>query len=172
MTLIRQISYVRICLIFCIMYKLLLGGKKMETILIKYHNDKLIKPENIEGKSDWIDLRAAEDVVLKKGEFKIISLGVSMKLPDGYEAHLSPRSSTFKKWGIIQVNSVGVIDNSYSGDDDIWGLPVYATRDTEIHLNDRICQFRIMKKQDVLDFKETDHLSDNSRGGFGSTGVQ
>ena len=144
----------------------------METILIKYHNDKLIKPENIEGKSDWIDLRAAEDVVLKKGEFKIISLRVSMKLPDGYEAHLSPRSSTFKKWGIIQVNSVGVIDNSYSGDDDIWGLPVYATRDTEIHLNDRICQFRIMKKQDVLDFKETDHLSDNSRGGFGSTGVQ
>lgn len=144
----------------------------METILIKYHNDKLIKPENIEGKSDWIDLRAAEDVVLKKGEFKIISLGASMKLPDGYEAHLSPRSSTFKKWGIIQVNSVGVIDNSYSGDDDIWGLPVYATRDTEIHLNDRICQFRIMKKQDVLDFKETDHLSDNSRGGFGSTGVQ
>lgn len=144
----------------------------METILIKYHNDKLIKPENIEGKSDWIDLRAAEDVVLKKGEFKIISLGVSMKLPDGYEAHLSPRSSTFKKWGIIQVNSVGVIDNSYSGDDDIWGLPVYATRDTEIHLNDRICQFRIMRKQDVLDFKETDHLSDNSRGGFGSTGVQ
>lgn len=144
----------------------------METILIKYHNDKLIKSENIEGKSDWIDLRAAEDVVLKKGEFKIISLGVSMKLPDGYEAHLSPRSSTFKKWGIIQVNSVGVIDNSYSGDDDIWGLPVYATRDTEIHLNDRICQFRIMKKQDVLDFKETDHLSDNSRGGFGSTGVQ
>ena len=144
----------------------------METILIKYHNDKLIKPENIEGKSDWIDLRAAEDVVLKKGEFKIISLGVSMKLPDGYEAHLSPRSSTFKKWGIIQVNSVGVIDNSYSGDDDIWGLPVYATRDTEIYLNDRICQFRIMKKQDVLDFKETDHLSDNSRGGFGSTGVQ
>lgn len=144
----------------------------METILIKYHNDKLIKPENIEGKSDWIDLRAAEDVVLKKGEFKIISLGVSMKLPDGYEAHLSPRSSTFKKWGIIQVNSVGVIDNSYSSDDDIWGLPVYATRDTEIHLNDRICQFRIMKKQDVLDFKETDHLSDNSRGGFGSTGVQ
>lgn len=144
----------------------------METILIKYHNDKLIKPENIEGKSDWIDLRAAEDVVLKKGEFKIISLGVSMKLPDGYEAHLSPRSSTFKKWGIIQVNSVGVIDNSYSGDDDIWGLPVYATRDTKIHLNDRICQFRIMRKQDVLDFKETDHLSDNSRGGFGSTGVQ
>lgn len=144
----------------------------METILIKYHNDKLIKPENIEGKSDWIDLRAAEAVVLKKGEFKIISLGVSMKLPDGYEAHLSPRSSTFKKWGIIQVNSVGVIDNSYSGDDDIWGLPVYATRDTEIHLNDRICQFRIMKKQDVLDFKETDHLSDNSRGGFGSTGAQ
>ena len=144
----------------------------METILIKYHNNKLIKPENIEGKSDWIDLRAAEDVVLKKGEFKIISLGVSMKLPDGYEAHLSPCSSTFKKWGIIQVNSVGVIDNSYSGDDDIWGLPVYATRDTEVHLNDRICQFRIMKKQDVLEFKETDHLSDNSRGGFGSTGVQ
>ena len=109
-----------------IMYKLLLGGKKMETILIKYHNDKLIKPENIEGKSDWIDLRAAEDVVLKKGEFKIISLGVSMKLPDGYEAHLSPRSSTFKKWGIIQVNSVGVIDNSYSGDDDICAYNFYG----------------------------------------------
>lgn len=142
----------------------------METIKIKYHHNDIEKVEKIIT-GDWIDLRAAETVELKKGEFKIISLGVSMKLPEGYEAHLSPRSSTFKRWGIIQTNSVGVIDSSYSGDSDIWGMPVYATRDTIINKNDRICQFRIMKIQDVVKFEEVKTLEGASRGGFGSTGI-
>lgn len=140
-------------------------------ISILYHNDKLNKLGFVGGnKSDWIDLYVAEDVNLKAGEFKIISLGVSMKLPDRYEAHIVPRSSTFKKFGVIQTNHMGVIDNSYSGDDDVWGMPVYATRDVHISLNDRLCQFRIEKKQPDIEFCEVNHLSDINRGGFGSTG--
>ena len=142
----------------------------MEQIKIKYHNPDLVKIEKITV-GDWIDLRAAEDVTLKAGEKAIISLGVSMKLPDGYEAHILPRSSTFKKWGIIQTNHMGVIDNSYSGNNDIWGMPVRAMEDTEIKVNDRICQFRIMKKQPELEFIEVDHLDGADRGGFGSTGA-
>lgn len=142
----------------------------MEQILIKYHNPALEKIKKI-SIGDWIDLRAAEDVVLKKDEFRIISLGVSMKLPDGYEANIVPRSSTFKKWGIIQTNHMGVIDNSYSGNNDIWCMPVYAMRDTEIKMNDRICQFRIVKKQSDIEFIEVDYLSEANRGGFGSTGA-
>ena len=110
---------------------------------IKYHNEEIEKIKKID-KGDWIDLRAAEKVELKQGEFALISLGVSMKLPDGYEAHLAPRSSTFKTWGIIQTNSIGVVDNSYSGNNDIWKMPAYATRNTVINVHDRICQFRIM----------------------------
>lgn len=143
----------------------------MENIEIKYHDDELVKLNYIDGKSDWIDLRSAEDVVLKKGEFKLISLGVSMKLPKGYEAHIVPRSSTFKNFGIIQVNSVGIVDNSYSGDKDIWKYPVLATRDTEIHKNDRICQFRIVENQPMVIFNEVIKLDDTNRGGFGSTGI-
>lgn len=143
----------------------------MENIEIKYHDDELVKLNYIDGKSDWIDLRSAEDVVLKKGEFKLISLGVSMKLPKGYEAHIVPRSSTFKNFGIIQVNSVGIIDYSYSGDKDIWKYPVLATRDTEIHKNDRICQFRIVENQPMIIFNEVIKLDDTNRGGFGSTGI-
>lgn len=142
----------------------------MEKILIKYHNTNLDKIEKI-SIGDWIDLRAAEDVTLKAGEFKIISLGISMKLPDGYEAHIVPRSSTFKKLGIQQTNCMGVIDNSYSGNNDIWGMPVLANRDTEIKVNDRICQFRIVKRQPELEFIEVDHLDGADRGGFGSTGT-
>ena len=142
----------------------------MEQILIKYHNPALEKIKKF-SIGDWIDLRAAEDVVLKKDEFRIISLGVSMKLPDGYEANIVPRSSTFKKWGIIQTNHMGVIDNSYSGNNDIWCMPVYAMRDTEIKMNDRICQFRIVKKQPEIEFIEVDYLSGADRGGFGSTGA-
>lgn len=142
----------------------------MNNILIKYHDNGLDKVEKI-SKGDWIDLRAAEDVDLKAGDFKIISLGVSMKLPDGYEAHIVPRSSTFKKWGILQTNHMGVIDNSYSGDNDIWGMPVIAMRDTLIKKNDRICQFRIFKKMDDVQFFEVEHTGDTDRGGFGSTGV-
>lgn len=139
-------------------------------IKIKYHNPELEKLKYIDGKSDWIDLRAAEDVTMKKGDFKLISLGISMKIPYGYEAHIVPRSSTFKNFGIIQTNSIGIIDNSYSGDQDIWKFPAYAIRDTEIHKNDRICQFRIIENQPRIIFNEVDKLSDESRGGFGSTG--
>lgn len=139
-------------------------------IKIKYHNPNIDKLEKITV-GDWIDLRAAETVTLKAGEYKVISLGVSMKLPDHWEAHLVPRSSTFKKWGIIQTNHMGVIDNSYSGDGDIWGMPVYATRDTQINENERICQFRIMETQPCIEFEEVDHLDGENRGGFGSTGV-
>ena len=137
---------------------------------IKYHNEEIEKIKKID-KGDWIDLRAAEKVELKQGDFALISLGVSMKLPDGYEAHLAPRSSTFKTWGIIQTNSIGVVDNSYSGNNDIWKMPVYATRDTVINVNDRICQFRIMPKMPVLDVEEVDNLEGPDRGGFASTGT-
>ena len=137
---------------------------------IKYHSEEIEKIKKID-KGDWIDLRAAEKVELKQGDFALISLGVSMKLPDGYEAHLAPRSSTFKTWGIIQTNSIGVVDNSYSGNNDIWKMPVYATRDTVINVNDRICQFRIMPKMPVLDVEEVDNLEGPDRGGFGSTGT-
>ena len=137
---------------------------------IKYHNEEIEKIKKID-KGDWIDLRAAEKVELKQGDFAVISLGVSMKLPDGYEAHLAPRSSTFKTWGIIQTNSIGVVDNSYSGNNDIWKMPVYATRDTVINVNDRICQFRIMPKMPVVDVEEVDNLEGPDRGGFGSTGT-
>lgn len=142
-----------------------------QVIKIKYHTDKIDKLKYIDGKSDWIDLRAAEDVELKKGEFKLVSLGVSMKLPDGYEAHIVPRSSTFKNFKIIQTNHQAVIDNSYCGDNDIWKYPVYAMEDTVIHINDRICQFRIVENQPKITFKEMDHLDSDTRGGFGSTGV-
>lgn len=141
----------------------------MKSVLIKYQDETLDKIEKI-AQGDWIDLRAAETVELKAGEFKIISLGVSMKLPEGYEAHVVPRSSTYKKWGILQTNHMGVIDNSYSGDNDIWGMPVIAMRDTLINKNDRICQFRIVEKMDELQFEEVEHLGGKDRGGFGSTG--
>lgn len=142
----------------------------METIRIKYFSDKIEKLTYIENKSDWIDLRAAKDVSLKKGEFALIPLGVAMELPEGYEAHVVPRSSTFKNFGIIQTNHMGVIDESYAGDNDQWFMPALAVRDTEIHLNDRICQFRIMKHQPIIEFCETEFLSNPDRGGHGSTG--
>ena len=144
----------------------------METIKIKYFTDKIEKLTYIDGKSDWIDLRAAEDVTLKQGEFKLIPLGVGMELPKGYEAHVVPRSSTFKNFGIIQTNHQGVIDSSYCGDNDQWFMPVYAVRDTQIHVNDRICQFRIMENQQKLVFDEVAHLDHDGRGGHGSTGKQ
>ncbi len=139
-------------------------------IKIKYFAD--ITPiDFIEGnKSDWIDLRSAEDVTLKAGEFKLIKLGVGMKLPDGYEAHVVPRSSTFKNFGIIQANSMGVIDETYCGDDDQWRFPAIALRDTVIHKDDRICQFRIMAHQPPINFVKVDKLESQNRGGFGSTG--
>ena len=144
-----------------------------ETIKIKYVDKTMKKLDYIDGaKSEWIDLRSAEDVVLKAGEFKLINLGVCMKLPDGYEAHVVPRSSTFKKFGIIQTNHQSVIDNAYCGDDDVWFYPVLAMRDTHIYKGDRICQFRIMKTQPKIIFEEVEHLECKNRGGFGSTGVK
>ena len=142
----------------------------MKKILIKYHSDKIDKLTYIDGKSDWIDLRAAERVEMKAGEFRIISLGVSMRLPEGYEAHLAPRSSTFQKYGILQTNSVGVVDCSYCGDGDEWKMPVYATRDVTIEKHARICQFRIMENQPKLNFTRVEHLDGPDRGGFGPTG--
>ena len=141
----------------------------METIKIKYYTNELIKIEKI-AQGDWIDLRSAENVVLKAGEFKLISLGVAMQLPEGYEAHIVPRSSTYKNFGIIQTNHQAVIDESYCGDGDIWRYPAYALRDTEIHVNDRICQFRIVKKQPEINFEEVEQLGNKDRGGIGSTG--
>ena len=143
----------------------------METIIIKYLNDEIERLGYIDGKSDWIDLRAAEDTELKKGEFKLINLGVAMKLPKGYEAHIVPRSSTYKNFGIIQANHMGIIDESYCGDNDFWRFPAIAMRDTIIHKNDRICQFRIMKHQPFIEFEEVEILGEKDRGGFGSTGT-
>lgn len=143
----------------------------METIRIKYFSDDMEKLCYIEGKSDWIDLRASERVELRAGEFRLVPLGVAMQLPKGYEGHLAPRSSTFKNYGIIQTNSMGVIDCSYCGDGDMWRMPVYATRDTVIEKNDRICQFRIVKNQPEIVFEECEKLGETDRGGFGSTGI-
>ena len=138
------------------------------TIKVRYHAD--IHPLEITDRGDWVDLRVAEDVELKAGEFKLISLGLSMKLPEGYEAVIIPRSSTFKHWGIIQTNHFGLIDNSYCGDNDIWMFPALATRDVLIEKNSRICQFRIQKKMENVTFTTVDKLEDVDRGGFGSSG--
>ena len=141
----------------------------MLNIDIIYHNPNLPKLEKID-KGDWIDLRASVGGAFKKGDFALIDLGVSMRLPNGYEAHIVPRSSTFKNWGIIQTNSAGIIDNSYSGTNDVWKMPCYFTRDTVIEPNDRICQFRIVKKMEPVSFTEVTELDNTDRGGFGSSG--
>ena len=140
-------------------------------ITIQYLDDSIPRLSYVGGKSDWIDLSAAETVSLKKGEFRLIHLGVAMKLPFGYEAHLAPRSSTFKNFKILQTNSVGIVDSSYCGKNDWWKMPVYATEDTVIEKGSRIAQFRIMEIQPTLEFEEGT-LSDENRGGFGSTGVK
>ena len=137
---------------------------------IKYLSKEIDKLKFIDGKSDWIDLRSAERVELKSGEYRLIRLGVAIELPKGYEALVVPRSSTFKNFGILQTNSIGVIDESYSGDNDEWKYPALAMRDTVININDRICQFRIIKHQDFFEFEEVDKLNGVDRGGFGSTG--
>ena len=154
----------------------------METIKIKYFDDEIDKIEKI-SKGDLIDLRAAETVEMKKGDFKLIKLGVGMKLPDGYKANVYPRSSTYKNFGIILANSVGQIDNSYSGDSDEWKFPAIAIKDTTIKKGTRICQFRIQLSQKAtiwqkikwlfsnkIELVQVDNLSDNNRGGIGSTG--
>lgn len=143
----------------------------METIRIKYFCKDIEKLTKLE-KGDWIDLRAAEDVEMAANTFALIPLGIGMILPEGYEAHIVPRSSTFKNFGIIQTNHMAVIDESYCGDNDEWKYPAYALRDTVIRKGDRICQFRIMNKQPELEFVEVDALKARDRGGFGSTGTR
>jgi dUTP pyrophosphatase len=140
-------------------------------IKIKYFTDEIEKIERI-SKGDWIDLRRSETVIMKKGEFKLIPLGVAMELPKGYEAHVAPRSSTFKNFGILQANSVGIIDNSYCGDNDQWLFPRLAVRDTVIHTNDRICQFRIMEIQPNIELETVEKLYGEDRGGYGTTGIK
>lgn len=141
----------------------------MLNIDIVYHNPNMPKLEKVDN-GDWIDLRASVGGAFKKGDFALIDLGVSMRLPEGYEAHIAPRSSTFKHWGIIQCNSVGVVDNSFSGTNDVWKMPCFFTRDTVIEPNDRICQFRIIKKMEPVSFTEVTELNSTDRGGFGSSG--
>lgn len=139
-------------------------------IKIKYHDREMTKIQKIEI-GDWIDLRVAEDVEMEQGEYKLLSLGVSMQLPEGYEAHIAPRSSTFKNFGIICANSFGIIDESYCGDNDIWKFPAIALRKTTICKGDRICQFRIVKKMPEVEFVEVEMLGNADRGGIGSTGI-
>ena len=143
----------------------------MEKIQIRYLSDQIEPLRYIDGKSDWIDLRSAEEVELKAGEFRLIRLGVAMKLPAGYEAHIVPRSSTYKNFGVIQTNHMGVIDGSYCGNEDEWRFPAYAMRDTRIRINDRLCHFRIMKNQPTIEFETVDRLDGDNRGGFGTTGT-
>ena len=143
----------------------------MLEIKVKYFTD--IEPINfIENKSDWYDLRSAEDVEMKAGEFKLIKLGAAIQLPAGYEAIVAPRSSTFKNFGILQANSIGIIDESYCGDNDQWMMPALAMRDTVIHKNDRICQFRIVAHQPPHNMIAVKTLGNADRGGIGSTGKQ
>ncbi len=144
-------------------------SKDYERIKIVYHANDIRKIKRIP-QGDWIDLRASEDVELRAGEFKLIDLGVSMQLPKGYEAHIVPRSSTYKNFHVVQANGVGIIDNSYSGTNDVWKFPALALKDTVIHKNDRICQFRIVPTQPEVHFIETNTLDTMDRNGFGSTG--
>lgn len=141
-----------------------------EKIKIKYHVKELEKLRYIDGKSDWIDLRVAEEVKMKAGEFRLISMGISVELPKGYEMWILPRSSAFKIFGVIQTNAMGVVDESFCGDNDIIHMPILAMRDTEMHINDRIGQFRIAKHQAEIHFVEVEHLNHADRGGFGTTG--
>ena len=140
----------------------------MENIKLKMLAD--IEPPAAIEQGDWIDLRAAETILIVKGEFKYIPLGVAMQLPEGYEAIVTPRSSLFKRRGIIMTNSIGIMDESYCGDNDEWKFPAYATRDTLIPKGERICQFRIIKHQPEIKFEMVDTLGNPDRGGYGSTG--
>jgi len=144
-------------------------------INIKVRYDNIENPIKYSDNGDWIDLYTAEDANLKQGEFRLISLGVAMELPQGYEANIVPRSSTFGRYGVLQTNSYGVIDSSYCGDEDIWKFPAYATRDVFIPKGTRICQFRINEtmrsKLGDIEFTPVFTLGNVPRGGFGSTGT-
>lgn len=137
---------------------------------IKYHDPALL-PVTAQHESEWFDLRCAEDADMTKGEYRLLSLGVTIKIPDGYEIIIAPRSSTYKQFGIILANSIGVIDNAYGNDEaDILRFPAIAMRDTHISKNDRICQFRFQRVQPKVQLLEVNHISGIARGGVGSTG--
>ena len=140
------------------------------TIRVKYKSDSSVRLETIDV-GDWIDLHVQSEIRMRRGEFKLLPLGVAMELPPGYEAHVVPRSSTFKNYSIIQTNSVGIIDSSYCGDNDWWFFPAYAFHDTKIPKGARICQFRIVPIQPSIEFEEVKELGNKDRGGHGSTGV-
>jgi dUTP pyrophosphatase len=140
-------------------------------IKIKYFNKELPKVNKL-SQGDWIDLRSSKTIELKKGNFGLIPLGIALELPEGYEAHVVPRSSTFKNFGIIETNSMGVIDESYKGDNDQWFFPAYALRDTVIEFGERICQFRVIEKMPEIEFEEVSSLGNDDRGGLGSTGTK
>ena len=140
-------------------------------IKVKYLNDSIIKLEKIT-QGDWVDLRSAEDITIKQFDFKLIHLGIAMQLPEGYEANIVPRSSTYKNFGILQTNSFAVIDESYCGDNDWWRYPIVALKDTEIKKGDRICQFRINKKMSEVELIKVEILGNKDRNGLGSTGTK
>ena len=140
-----------------------------ERLKVKYLAD--IEPLQEIWQGDWVDLRCAEDMDIKAGEFAMIPLGVAIQLPKGYEAIVAPRSSTFGKYGIIMTNSIGIIDESYCGDNDQWRFPALAVRDTNISKNERIAQFRIIRHQPYVDIEQVEKLGNEDRGGFGSTGT-
>ena len=144
--------------------------RERKELKVKYLADGLEELCQVPG-SDWVDLRCAEDVEMKAGEFKLIPLGIAVALPEGYEAHVAPRSSTFKNYGLLQANSMGIVDCSYRGDGDQWHWPAYATRDVKLEKNTRLCQFRIVENQPPLIFTRVEHLESPDRGGFGSTGA-
>jgi dUTP pyrophosphatase len=139
---------------------------------VRYFDPSMLRLELIEGKSDWYDLRAAKGITYEAGEYLLIPLGIAVELPEGHEAHIVPRSSTFKSFGIIQTNSMGIVDESYCGDEDQWFMPAYALRAGVIKQYDRICQFRTMRKMEPLEITEVSKLDNADRGGHGSTGVQ
>lgn len=141
----------------------------MLDIKIKYKAESVPRIETL-SKGDWIDLACPYSLEYKKGDNVTVNFGVAMELPSGYEAHLAPRSSTFQHTGLILTNGVGVIDNSYNGDNDYWGAKFYAVRDGVITGGQRLCQFRLMENQPELTFTEVHHLGNEDRGGYGSTG--
>lgn len=144
------------------------GGFNQMEIKVKVNAEHCTPVVNKKG--DWIDLACKDEVVLNMGDFAIIDLGVCIELPKHMEAHLVARSSTFNKYGIIQTNCIGIIDNSYSGDNDVWGMPVLATRDIVIPKGTRIAQFRVFANQPSIDMKIVESMGNTDRGGFGSTG--
>ncbi|EHK2326991.1 deoxyuridine 5'-triphosphate nucleotidohydrolase [Clostridium perfringens] len=152
-------------------------------IRIKYF-DKATKLKKIT-KGNWIDVYANKDVFVKCGERAMVPLGFALELPEGWEGHLAPRSSTFKTWGIIQTNSVGVVDDTYIGDNDQWHMPVYCLqgkdlesengqeiKGTWIRKGDKIGQFRIMEVMPEIEFEEVESFGNEDRGGFGTTGTK